>query len=153
MPERFTRSFHAGWGDMDFNAHMRNTAYLDRCGDVRMMFFQAHGFPASEFARLRVGPVVQRDEVTYFREVHLLETYTVTLAVDGLSEDGSRMRMVNEFFRADGRMAARVRTTGGWLDLGARRLVAPPPLLRDLMHSLVHTDDFETFPNLELREG
>ncbi|WP_229422843.1 thioesterase family protein [Telluria aromaticivorans] len=27
----------AGWGNMDFNAHMRNTAYLDKSADVRMM--------------------------------------------------------------------------------------------------------------------
>ena len=28
----FARPFVAGWGDMDFNGHMRNTAFLDRGG-------------------------------------------------------------------------------------------------------------------------
>jgi acyl-CoA thioester hydrolase len=143
MPERFTRTFQAGWGDMDFNAHMRNTAFLDRSGDLRMMFFQAHGFPAGEFARLRVGPVVQRDEVEYFREVQLLETFTVTLALGGLSQDGSRMRLVNDFFLEDGRMAARVRSTGGWLDLDGRRLIVPPAPLLAVLQGLDRTKDFE----------
>lgn len=142
MPERFERTFQAGWGDMDFNAHMRNTAFLDRAGDVRMMYFQARGFPAAEFSRLRIGPVVRRDEIEYFREIHLLEPYTVTLALDGLAPDGSRMWLVNEFLLADGRPAARIRSAGGWLDLDARRLVAPPaPLLAALM-ALPRTDDF-----------
>ena len=25
----FIKTFQAGWGDMDYNGHMRNTAYLD----------------------------------------------------------------------------------------------------------------------------
>ena len=32
----FEKTFVAGWGDMDFNAHMRNTSFLDRSADVRM---------------------------------------------------------------------------------------------------------------------
>jgi acyl-CoA thioester hydrolase len=26
----YEKKLLAGWGDMDFNAHMRNTAYLDK---------------------------------------------------------------------------------------------------------------------------
>jgi acyl-CoA thioester hydrolase len=26
----YVKTLFAGWGDMDFNAHMRNTAYLDK---------------------------------------------------------------------------------------------------------------------------
>jgi acyl-CoA thioester hydrolase len=35
----------AGWGDMDFNAHMKNTAFLDKSADVRMMFFSERDLP------------------------------------------------------------------------------------------------------------
>ena len=34
----FEKKLYASWGDMDFNSHMSNTAYLDKAGDVRMMF-------------------------------------------------------------------------------------------------------------------
>jgi acyl-CoA thioester hydrolase len=44
MPELFTKTFHVRWGDMDFNAHMKNTAYLDLAADVRMMYFQMNFF-------------------------------------------------------------------------------------------------------------
>ncbi len=32
----YTKILHAGRGDMDFNALMRNTAYLDKAADVRL---------------------------------------------------------------------------------------------------------------------
>jgi len=43
----YEKTFFAGWGDMDFNSHMRNTAYLEE-----------HGFPMSEFVSRRIGPVI-----------------------------------------------------------------------------------------------
>ena len=45
---------------------MKNTAFLDESGDVRMLFFAEHGFPMREFARLKVGPLIQTDEIEYF---------------------------------------------------------------------------------------
>ena len=77
----YTKTLYAGWGDMDFNSHMKNTAYLDKSADVRMMFFAESGFPVGEFSRLRLGPVVMKDEVEYQREVGLLQEVTVTLAM------------------------------------------------------------------------
>jgi acyl-CoA thioester hydrolase len=137
----------AGWGDMDFNAHMRNTAYLDKAGDVRMMFFAEHGFPAGEFAARRFGPVVVKDELEYFKEIGLLEEVTVTLRLAGASEDGSRFHLRNEFFRQDGKLAARVNSLGGWLNLSSRKFMAPPADLRAVMRSLPRTDDFQELPS------
>jgi len=136
----------AGWGDMDFNSHMRNTAYLDKSGDVRMMYFAENGFPMSEFIRLNIGPVVMKDEIEYFREVHLLETLDVELGVAGLAEDGSRMLLQNRFFRPDGKEAARVTSAGGWLDLSARKLVPPPVVLLKVLNDMPRTDDFHVLP-------
>jgi acyl-CoA thioester hydrolase len=142
----FERTLMAGWGDMDFNAHMRNTAYLDKAGDVRMLFFASHGFPMTEFARLRIGPVVVKDELEYLREVHLLDELKVSLAVAGLSEDGSRFLLRNEFRRPDDKLAARVTSSGGWLDLSTRKLVAPPEGLLAAMNELPRTEDFQPLP-------
>ncbi len=139
----FSISTIAGWGDMDANAHMANVAYLNKCVDARMSFFTQNGFPATEFARRRIGPVVRRDEIEYFREVALMEPITVTLALGGCAPDGSRFRLVNEVLRADGKVAARVRTEGGWLDLAARKLVAPPPELMAALQKLPRSEDFE----------
>lgn len=143
---RFTRPFYVRWGDMDLNAHMKNTSYLDICPDVRMMFFAENGFSLREFERLRIGPVILRDELDYHRELKLLDAFTVDLVLAGLSEDGSRFRIRNHFVREDGKTAARVTSTGGWLDLDARRLVVPPDDLLQVLLSMPRSEDFETLP-------
>ena len=86
----YTRKLYAGWADMDFNSHMKNTAYLDKTADVRQMFLIENGFPMEEFLRLRIGPVVMKDEVEYFREVGLQQEITVTYLLAGHATDGSR---------------------------------------------------------------
>ena len=139
----FEKRLIAGWGDMDFNSHMRNTAFLDKSADVRMLFFSEHGFPMEEFVRRKIGPVIMKDEVEYFKEVRLLEELRVTLSSAGLAEDGSRFVIRNEFWRADAKLAAKVTSTGGWLDLSLRKLVAPPEALLAAMRAMAQTDDFK----------
>ena len=126
---RYAKEFLAGWATMDFNGHMANTSYLNLAADVRMAFFAEHGFPPSEFRRLALGPVVRKEELEYFHEVGLHDTVTVTYAVLAMSADGARFVVENEIWSADGERAATVRSTGGWLDLRARKLVAPPATL------------------------
>jgi len=143
----FEKQLIAGWGDMDFNSHMRNTAFLDKSADVRMMFFAEHGFPMEEFVRLQIGPVVRKDEIEYFREIRLLETFRVTLALAGLSEDGSRFLLRNEFWRAGEQLSARVTSAGGWLDLSRRKLATPPQDLLTALRSLPRTSDHQVLPS------
>lgn len=138
----FEKRLVAGWGDMDFNSHMRNTAFLDKSADIRMMFFSENGFPMDEFIRRKIGPVIMKDEIEYFKEIRLLEELRVTLAIAGLAEDGSRFLIRNEFWRADEKLAAKVTSVGGWLDLSIRQLVVPPEALLAALRSLPQTDDF-----------
>lgn len=149
----FSRTLYAGWGDMDANGHMRNTAYLDKSADLRMMFFAEHGFPVSEFQRLRFGPAVKKDEIVYYREFSLLDEIRTSLRVAGQADDGSRFKLQNDFHRADGQLAASVISIGGWLDREARRLRAPPPELLAVMNSLPKTEGFEVLPSSVKKDG
>ena len=142
MTDVFSITLRARWADMDFNAHMANSAYLDVAVEARLAFLEAQGFPASEFARLRVGPIVMEDLIQYFAEVRLRETLRVTLELAGIASDGSRFRFRNEIFREDGRMAARLSTLGAWFDLDRRKVIAPPDTLRDAMAKLSRAADF-----------
>jgi acyl-CoA thioester hydrolase len=137
----------ATWADMDANAHMGNFAYFNKCVDARMGFFMQHGFPVAEFAKRRIGPVLRSESIEYRLEVGLLEPLTVTLALAGLSEDGSRYRLVNEILKGDGRLAARVQSEGGWMDLAARKLIAPPEDLREVLAAMPQTAEFERLPS------
>ena len=86
----FERRVIAGWGDMDFNSRMRNIGYLDESADVRITYFSENGFSMQEFMRLRLGPVIMRDELDYYREVSLLEELREALELAALAADGSR---------------------------------------------------------------
>ena len=143
----YVKTLYAGWADMDFNSHMKNTAYLDKAADVRQMFLIENGFPVDEFLRLGIGPVVRKDEVEYFREVHLQEKILVTYALAGHAADGSRFLLRHEIFRQDGELSARVTSAGGWLSLTERKLIAPPPALLSAMNLLEKTDDFVVLPS------
>ena len=139
---RYAKQFLAGWGTMDFNGHLANTAYLDLAADVRMAFFAEHGFPPGEFRRLAIGPVIRKDEIEYFREVGLHETVTVTHAALAMSADGARFVLENEIWLPTGARAASVRSSGGWLDLRTRKLVAPPPALAEALRQIPRTPAF-----------
>lgn len=143
----FSKRLFAGWGDMDFNSHMRNTAFLDKAADVRMLFFAENGFAMEEFSRLGIGPVIFKDEIEYLREVRLLEKFEVTLAAAGGAEDGSRFLLRQEFRLGDGRVAARVQSLGGWMDLARRKLTLPPDSLLESMRRLERTEDFVVLPS------
>ena len=146
MEKKFYTTF-AGWKDIDFNQHMRNTAFLEKIDDVRLMFFTDNGFSMREFARLRIGPVVFRDEVDYMKEVNLLDEIKVTIATGGLSEDVSHYIIRNEMFRADGKMTARVTSHGTWFDLVERKIVAPPKELASIFQALPKTEDYKDLPS------
>ena len=143
----FSKPLFASWGDMDFNSHMRNTAFLDKAADVRMMFFAENGFAMEQFTRLGIGPVILKDEIEYLHEVRLLEKFEVTLAAAGASEDGSRFLLRNEFHLSDGKLAAKVTSLGGWLDLARRKLALPPEALLESMRRLERTADFVVLPS------
>ena len=149
--DRYAKEFLAAWAAMDFNGHMANTAYLNLAADVRMAFFADHGFAPGELRRLAVGPVIRKDELEYFREVGLHETVTVTYAVLAMSADGARFVVENEIWTANGELAATVRSTGGWLDLSARKLVPPPPALLAAFVQSPRAPGFVELPPKEAR--
>ncbi len=148
MAVLFEHHFQAGWGAMDFNGHMANRAYLDMASDTRMLFFKEYGFAMNDFARLGIGPVVRKDTIEYYREIRLMETVRVELCTAGLSPLGSRMKMRNIFYRENGEKAAVLTSDAGWLNLHERHLMMPPLELRDLLHSLQHSDDYEELEDI-----
>lgn len=115
-----SKTFYAGWADLDSNSHMANTAYLNKAVDARVMFLADQGFPIEEFLRLRIGVVVMKDEIEYRREVRFMEQIDITFAVAGLAADVSRFKVRNEIRRADGELCARVTTIGGFMNLDTR---------------------------------
>ena len=140
--DRYAKELRTGWAAMDFNGHVANRAYLDLAADVRLAFFAEHGFPPSEFRQLGLGPVMRKDELEYFREVGLYERVTVTYVTLAMSADGARFVLENEVWTSSGECAARIRSSGGWLDLRQRKLVPPPVALLTVLQQIPRSPEF-----------
>ncbi len=147
MNDIFKKSFHVRWNEADANGHMRNTAYLDLASDIRMTYFQENNFTANDFERMRVGPVVMKDEIQYFREMKLMDPLEITLELAGMASDGSRFIVRNCYFRQDGKISVTINSTVGWLNLDRRRLIVPPEPLFEVLKKIAKTDDFVELPS------
>ena len=143
MSSIFEKRFQVGWRDVDPNGHVANMVYLQYAVDARIAFFASEGFPPMNFLRLGFGPVIKSDFVEYFREVMMLEDIRVTVENGGHSEDGSRFRVINNIYKADGVLSAKVTSIGGWLSMKERKLMAPPEELKQAWLTLTRTEDFE----------
>jgi acyl-CoA thioesterase FadM len=131
---------------MDFNQHMRNAVYLSASEDCRMRFLADRGFAVGELARRRIGPVVLEDRLVYKKELALLDGFRVELMMVALTPDARRMKVRNTFYRdRDGALAATVESVVLWLDLDARRPVAPPEELASVWIGLARAADFEWY--------
>ena len=142
----FEQRFRVGWSDLDGNAHMRATSYLDHAFDTRILFFAGRGFTVSRFASDKFGPVMTRDELVYRKELRLMDEFTVGFEVAGLSVDGTRFRVRNTFQNTANEVAATVTSEGVWFDLEQRRPRVPPPDLDNLMRALQRSNDFAEIP-------
>jgi acyl-CoA thioester hydrolase len=143
----FEQLFHVGWSDLDGNAHMGNTSYLDHASNTRMLFFAQHGFTIARFASEKFGPVVTRDELVYRKELRLMDEFTVDFELAGLSDDGVGFRVRNTFRNAAKDVAAVVTSDGVWFDLEQRRPRAAPTDLDTLMRALQRSTDFADIPS------
>jgi len=87
-----------------------------------------------------------RDELEYASELRLMDLVTVTLELEGLSADGGQMQLRNEFFRPDGKRAARLTSHGLWMNLETRRPIIPPEPLIAALRSLTRTAGYRELP-------
>lgn len=144
---RFEQHFRVGWSDLDGNAHVGNSSYLDYASNTRFLFFTQNSFPASRFASEKFGPVIARDELVYRKELRLMDEFRVDFEAVGVSQDGVRFRVRNTFRNTAGEVLATVTSEGVWFDLESRRPRPPPSDLDSVMRKLKRSDDYGEIPS------
>ena len=122
---------------MDPNGHMRHSAYADYAADQRVVVLAGWGYNVAQFAKLRLGPILFREETKFLKEIHIGEEIRVDGRLASINEDGSRWSIVHTIYKADGRVAATVTVDGAWLDLDRRKLTVPPTGLAEALATLV----------------
>lgn len=134
--------FQVTWRDLDANGHMANTAYMDFATYSRIVYFEQYGFGAKAMKELEVGPVALNDNLSYRREMHMLDKFKIELMWAGVNSKDTRYVIVNRFSALDGTVTAEVRSMVVWMDLNTRKVIVPPQMLLDAVNALPKTDDF-----------
>ena len=146
--DRYVKTFTVRWGDCDMNGHVRNTMYSEYAIETRMAYLTASGFGYEQLGELHLGPVLLREEIDYLREIRAGETVTVDFVLVGLSPEGAKWKMRHDLWKPNGKQAARVVVSGGWMDLHTRKLVPAPEALAEALRKVPRAQSFEVLPPL-----
>lgn len=134
--------FQVTWRDLDANGHMANTSYMDYATYSRIVYFERYGFGAKAMKELGLGPIALNDNLSYRREMHMLDTFRIEPLWGGVNEKQTRFIIVNRFF-VDDVLSAEVTSMTCWMDLEKRKIVVPPEGLMKGLLDLPKTEDFQ----------
>ncbi|UII23426.1 acyl-CoA thioesterase [Fulvivirga ligni] len=137
-----TYSFKILWSQIDANQHLRHSAYADFGAQARVQALQNIGFDMATFQKLKIGPILFREEMIYLREVAPNDIITITADLVKCRQDGSRWSIKHEVFRSDGVKAAQINVDGAWLDLVQRKLAVLPEELAEKFMTLPKDEEF-----------
>ena len=134
------------WADFDPNRHMRHSAYADFAAEVRVRFFAQHGLSMDDFLKLNIGPILFKEETTYFKEINIGEDLEIDMTLEGASENFERWRFTHLIYNSKGEIAAKVKVYGAWINLIQRKLTKPPKVLISIFNELSNTAKVEKIP-------
>lgn len=116
----------AMWSMIDINGHLRHSAYADFAAQARVNILNEKNVTA-DLQKLKIGPVIFREELIYFKEIRLNEWVEVSCELMKCREDASRYSLQSVVYRkSDGVKAAEINIDGAWLDLTQRKLTTIP---------------------------
>ena len=138
--------FTTRWADFDPNNHMRHSAYNDYAAEARVRLFNQKGLSLTEMNKMKVGPVLLREETNFRKEISLGENITVEVFLSGLSEKGDRFKFHHKIYREDGQLAAEIDILGAWMDLEHRKLTKAPQNIQRILDGLDRTENYELIP-------
>lgn len=142
----YEQTFTTKWADFDPNRHMRHSAYADYSAEIRVRFFAEHGFSMNEFAKFNIGPILFKEETTYFKEINIGENIKVTMSLEAASKSYERWRFTHQLFNQKGVLAAEVKVYGAWIDLIRRKLTKPPEVFIEIFNDLSKSANFFEIP-------
>lgn len=130
------------WAQMDPNRHLRHSAYADLAAQARIELLESIHLDMEAFAKLKMGPILFREELVYLREVTGSQVVTITTELTKSRKDGSRWSIRHELYRADGVKSAVINVDGAWMDMVHRKLAALPEELAEAFHGIPKSEDY-----------
>ncbi|MDM1047130.1 MULTISPECIES: acyl-CoA thioesterase [Sphingobacterium] len=130
------------WSQIDANVHLRHSAYADFCAQARSNMLNQLGLSLSEFSKMKIGPILFREELNYHREISLDEYIKVTVEISKFNRKNSRFSFRHEIFKQNGVRAAVVVVDGAWMNLVERKLAAVPDAWLPVLDKIPRSEDY-----------
>lgn len=130
------------WSQIDANVHLRHSAYADFCAQARSNMLNQLGLSLAEFSKMKIGPILFREELNYHREISLDEYIKVTVEISKFNRKNSRFSFRHEIFKQNGVRAAVVVVDGAWMNLVERKLTAVPEAWLPVLDNIPRADDY-----------
>ena len=130
------------WSQIDSNNHLRHSAYADFGAQARLEILSSLGFDSKLLEKLKIGPILFREELIYMREVSPNDTIKVTCEMSHCRKDGSRWSFQQAIYRGDGIQAAQINVQGAWIDIEKRKLTGLPAEWAEKFMHIPKTKDF-----------
>lgn len=143
----YKKSFQSIWANLDPNGHMRHTAYNDYAAQLRLNYFEEHGFSFAQLIDMGIGPVLFKEETRFFKEIRIGEKIDVDISLAKARKDASKWTFRQGIYKMDGTLSALIEVDGAWLDLKLRKIIVPPQPIIDMLVHIPKTDDFEWLPD------
>lgn len=110
--------------EVDSQGHLNQAVYMQYAEHARWELLRAAGISGDKLLSTGIGPAVLESTIRFMRELRAGDQVDVSCAFAW----GPRKtyRVMQEFHRHDGTLAAELTATAGMLDLKARRLIPDP---------------------------
>lgn len=110
--------------ELDPNGHVNQAVYLQYAEHARWECLRAAGISHELLVASGVGPAALENTIRYRAELRAGDEIDVTCRFEW--GGGKTFRIVQDYLRPDGRLAAELRCLAGMLDLNRRRLIVDP---------------------------
>ena len=140
--DKFVKDIQVRWSDLDPNIHLRHSVYYDFAAFSRISFLDKFSLTADAMQRLKIGPILFREECIFKREIRLGDTVTIDLQLMKARRDYSRWTIQHQLVKNGDILSAILTVEGAWLDVIKRKLAEPPKEVHDVFSQMPVSPDF-----------
>ena len=131
------------WSDLDPNFHLRHSVYYDYGAMCRVHFLNAHALDAAAMQRLKIGPILFREEALFKKEIRSEDKVHITLKLLKAKKDFSRWSIQHQLIKNEDILSAIITVDGAWINIVERKLTHPPEEVFTAFNSMPKGDNFE----------
>ena len=131
------------WAQVDANRHLRHSAYADFGAQARSNLLNKIGLSLERFAKDKIGPILFREELLYFKEIHLNENIKVSVELSKFNKSNARFSFKHLVYKENGVVAAQINVDGAWLNLSTRKLTNLPTEWLEILEKIPKSEDYQ----------